>query len=317
MAAVASVSTSAMVLPASDDIRAEFDKVLQEVPSKHFLPAANMRKLLDKYSPAELQLIYQDFCELREKTFAGATKKLDYVVTAGGPGAGKSTVLERLIADGECPDASLDKSIVRAYIDPDRSCLLRMTRTYKADIASGAKTPQAAYEHWREASNFLSNFYLAVALKEGYAIAHGSTMATPYAKNALGAIRNMYNYRVTVVHVTCAEDVRKVSEELRRKGGVVQCTDQDFKDKQAMFFTLLSDYLNCSDDLLFCYRGSYDQSAWAAKVEKGSLIVYDAAAFAQVQKIHDAAQGEGFWKRTLALEPSKFAKGEEKKRAEE
>src|SRR3972149_4706955 len=123
--AMASVVPTPNILPVSKDICVEFEKILSEVPANHFFPAANMRKLLDKYNPAELELIYKDFCELREETFGRATKKLDYVVTAGGPGAGKSTVLEYLIESGGCPDESFEKGIVRAYIDPDRSCLLR------------------------------------------------------------------------------------------------------------------------------------------------------------------------------------------------
>lgn len=306
-------ASSPIILTVSDEVRVKFDKILSEVPKGHFFPADNMRKLLDKYSPAELQLIYKDFCEIREQTFHQATKQLDYVVTAGSPGAGKSTVLERLIEGGECPDESLDKRIIRAYIDPDRSCLLRMKRTYKADIALAARTPQKAYEHWRDASNFLSNVYLAIALKEGYAIAHGSTMATPYAKNALNAIKNLYGYRTTVVHMTCDEDVRKISEEQRRKSGVVQCTDKDFVEKQAMFLTLLADYLKFSDNVLFCYRGSFDKSTWAAKVEKGSLVIYDEPAFVKIQETHDAIQGSGFWKKTFPFELLKITKNEEQK----
>jgi hypothetical protein len=222
-------------------------------------------------------------------------------VTAGGPAAGKSTVLEHLIAGEKCPDEGLDQKIVRAYIDPDRSCMQKMKHTYLADLAAGTRTPQSAYEHWRDASNFLANVYLAIAMKEGYAIAHGSTMATPFAKKALEAIKHLYGYQTTVIHVTCDESVRKESEAIRRKGGVVQCTDTDFVEKEAMFFTLLADYVNFSDKVLFCYRGRLDQSTWGAKVEKGILSMFDEAAFAKIQEAHDAVRGEGFWKRSFPV----------------
>jgi len=279
------------------DIRIDFDEMLKDVPANHFFPAANMRKLLDKYSSAELELIFKDFCNIGNQTFDLATQQLDYIVTAGGPSAGKSAVLENLINGGECPDKSLDTSIVRAYIDPDRSCLLKMKNTYQADISSGARTPQEAYTHWREASNFLSNYYLARGLDKGYAIAHGSTMATPYAKNALLAIKNLYGYKTTVVHMTCDEDVRNKSEQLRRKNGVIQCTDKDFKEKQEMFLTLLADYVNCSDKVIFVYRACLDKCVWAAKVENGKLEIYDKAAFEKIQQAHDAA----LWEKTFPV----------------
>lgn len=299
MAAIHSIPISRVPF-ALHDIRDEFETVLKEVPENHFVPVSNLRKLLDKYSTVELELIYQDLCEIRKETFGQATKQLDYIVTAGAPASGKSTILESLISRGECPDQSLNhQAIVRAYIDPDRSCLLKMKNTYKADIASNARSPQQAYEHWRDASNFLANFYLAVALKEGYAIAHGSTMATPYAKNALSAIKNLYGYKTTVVHVSCDEEIRKLSEQLRRKSGVVQCTDKDFIDKQAMFFTLLGDYVKVADRVLFCYRGSISDFTWAAKVEKTHLEIYREDTFEKIQQMHDAVQGDGFWKQAF------------------
>lgn len=290
----------------SQKIYSSFETILREVPSNHFYSITNMRKLLDKYSIAELDLIYQDFCELRVQTFEGVTQKRDYVVTAGGPSVGKSTILEDLMDTGRWPDPKMDCSIHRAYIDPDRSCLQRMNRTYLADISSGKRSPQEAYEHWREASNFLSNVYLAIALKEGYAIAHGSTMATPYAKNALNAIKNIYGYDTTIVHVTCPEEIRKASECERRSHGVVQCTPRDFEEKQKLFFSLLSDYVQSAHRVLFCYRGEMTRSTWAGKVENGQWDIYDPSAFASIQQIHDMAQGSGFWKKSTMPPESKL-----------
>ncbi len=299
MSAVTLASPTSAAFPVVDPIYSQFEQILSEVPSTHFFAVANMRKLLDKYTPDELRLIYRDFCELREKTFADVSKAKDYVVTAGGPSAGKSTVLENIVAGEDIPADTLDPHLKRAYIDPDRSCLLHMKHTYLADRTSGKRNAQEAYEHWREASNFLSNVYLAVALKEGYAIAHGSTMATPYAKNALSAIQNGYGYRTTVVHMTCAEDIRRLSEERRRAGGIVQVTDKDFIDKQALFLTLLPDYLKFANQVLFCYRSTYETSTWAAKVESQQVTIYNDEALQKIQKVHDQVQGEGFWQRNF------------------
>ena len=302
MSATPKVSSSSVfnVTSLSRDIRADFERILKEVPPYHFYPVDKIRELIADYSPEDLVKIYQDYCDLKQQTFEGVTKDRDYLVTAGGPASGKSTIEEYLIAGGECPDKSLsNKLIKRAYIDPDRSCLLRMKNTYLADTLSGARTPQQAYEHWRKASNFLSNVFLAIALKEGYAIAHGSTMATPPSMKALQAIKDLYQYNRTVVHVTCDEQIRKESEVFRRKGGIVQCSDKDFPEKQAMFFTLLPEYVKCSDKVIYCYRGSFDRFDWAATAEKGRLKIYDQTAFDKIQGIHDFSQGSGFSKQAF------------------
>jgi hypothetical protein len=257
-----------------------------------------MRKLLEKYSNEELVLIYQDLIEIHEQTFVHATKQLDYVVTAGGPSSGKSTVLENVLeSKSSLPDV-LNMNIQRAYIDPDKSCLLRMERTYKKDIFISKRDPQKAYEYWREASNFLANYYLAIALKEGYAIAHGSTMATPFAKNALMAIRNLYGYKTTIIHLTCEEEVRNKSEKKRQESGVVQSTEKDFYEKQKMFFTLLGDYISAANRVLFAYRHDMESTLWAAKIEQNQLLIYDSPALNAIQTLHDSAVGEGFWRKT-------------------
>ncbi len=281
-------------------IHSKFDILLEKVPGHHFFPAANMRKLLEKYSNEELSLIYHDLIAIHEQIFSHATKALDYLVTAGGPAEGKSTLLENIVdGKGEIPEEP-QSNIQRVYIDPDRTCLLQMEQTYKKDISTGNRDPEKAYEHWREASNFLANYYLAIALKEGYAIAHGSTMATPHAKNALTAIRDLYGYKTTIIHLTCEEEVRIQSAKKRQEEGVVQCTEIDFHEKQAKFFTLLGDYINSANKVLFCYRHAMDATTWAAKIEDQQLFIFDEPSLLAIQKLHDAAVEEGFWAKTTA-----------------
>lgn len=280
-------------LPLAHALPPKFDELLKEVPSSHFYSIVNMQKLLDKYTEEELECIYKDFVEIRQQTFIGVTKQRDYLVTAGAPTSGKSTILEGIMEGKNCLELG-DRQITRAYIDPDRSCLFKMEHTYRHDLATGRRDPQKAYEHWREASNFLSNVYLAIALKEGYAIAHGSTMATPFAKNALKAIQNLYGYKIAMIHVTCDEEIRKESERQRRARGVVQCTDADFYDKQRLFFTLLEDYIASAPTIFFCYRSDMSTISWAAKIDQGRLFTYDAASFHKIWEAHDAANGVGF-----------------------
>jgi hypothetical protein len=124
-------------------------------------------------------------------------------------------------------------------------------------------------------------------------------MATPYAKNALTAIRDLYGYRTTILHLTCSDEIRRASDALRRKNGVVQCTEKDFVEKQALFLTLLSDYIQYSDNVLFSLRKNLEETIWTAKLEKGVLTIYDLEALQKVEEVHDAAQGQGFWEKVF------------------
>ncbi len=210
----------------------------QYFPETFFLPRSSTRALLNRYNEQELALIYADLQERQEALFTGAAKTNEYLATAGAPCSGKSTLLERIIATA---------SQKYVYVDPDRATLLKMTNTYKKDIENKTRTIEEAYTHWRDASNFIANLFLAKALKEGYAIAHGTTMTSPAIDKLFNALKTNYNRTIHLVHVTCDETVRKASEEQRRAGGVVQCSWEDFATKMTMFCDRLPVYLLADD----------------------------------------------------------------------
>lgn len=174
------------------DYRWRFDEILDQLPAKHFLSKEHLRNLLSRYSGEELRRIYHDFFDIKEKTLSNPVYEKNYLVTAGGPGSGKTTLLEELVSQRE---------VKPAYIDPDRTCLLNMKTTYVRDLQLRVRNEQEAYEHWRDASNFIANTLLAVALKEGVSIAHGSTMTSPAAAKVLDHIRSEYGYRVEMIEV--------------------------------------------------------------------------------------------------------------------
>ncbi len=284
-----SSTTASFPIDTREQAMEPFNQILQEVPAGHFYSVDNMRAFLKEYNARDLQRIYVDFCALRESTFKNADKEKDYIVTAGGPAVGKSTVLEQFL-EGKRPEVS-EASLSRAYIDPDRSCLQKMEKTYLLDLEQG-KTSEEAYTKWRGASNFLSNVFLALALKEGYAIAHGSTMASPYAKYSLQAIMNNYGYKVTILHVTAPDEVRKASEAKRQENGVVQVTPIDFEEKQKIFLKLYEDYLNNAHQVFLYYRGEMGDAVCAASVKDVCIETFNKNAFQAIQNIHDRAKGE-------------------------
>jgi hypothetical protein len=258
-----------------------FDPLLNAAFSPdHFLSKQANKKLLDRYSPQELALIHADLLEREEALFAGATKGVRrYVATAGGPGAGKSTVLEKYM------DQSGERCV---YADPDRAALLHMQNTYKADLKNKARSAEEAYTHWRDASNFIANYILAKALREGYPVAHGTTMTAPVAilEKIFTTLKTVYGYSIELLHVSCNEFVRKESELLRRAGGVVQCSWEDFANKNTAFFARLPHYL-AADQVTFFYRSKLEAVDVAATVRNGVLDIICQQGFAAIRQLHE------------------------------
>ncbi|MBN2479092.1 MAG: zeta toxin family protein [Parachlamydiales bacterium] len=272
-----------------DMIMQIFDQeALSLVPDDHFLPKTEIRKKLENYSVEDLKKIFLDFQILKESTFKNAEKNKIFLVTAGAPNSGKSTILENEIRSSDTK---------YAYVDPDRSCLFNMENTYKQDIFSKSRTPQEAYEHWRDASNFLSNVFLAYGLDKGYAIANGTTMTALASEKVLQSISGKYNYKVKMVHINCRDDLRIESEKLRRESGVFQCSDEDLIEKGKMFFDRLPVYLANCPDITFYLRSTYDISIKAAEKNEGQLTIFDASAFKAIKTLHDEAKEPGYFDR--------------------
>ena len=85
---------------------------------------------------ADITEIYDSFGKLPDRPVA--------VITAGAPGAGKTTLMESLLQEG-C-----------AYVDPDAVCLKSMTRTYQQELREKGEDDKDVrreiYNKWRPAS---------------------------------------------------------------------------------------------------------------------------------------------------------------------
>ena len=275
-----------------DCVVALFDPLLDAAFAKdHFLPKEVNRKLLGVYGIDDLIRIHKDLLQLQESLFAGADKGVrQYVATAGSPGSGKSTVLEAFMAQSQTHFV---------YADPDRATLLHMENTYKRDRALGLRTPEEAYNYWRDASNFLANYFLAKALQEGYAVTHGTTMTAPamVIERIFTTLKNVYGYSVHLLDINCDNLVREQSEQQRRAHGVVQCTCEDFYNKGKAFCQRFPSYLG-ADRIDFYYRDRIDHASCVATREGTNLIAHDKVGFIAIQKLHDDSAPGAF---TLSL----------------
>jgi len=247
----------------------------------HFLPASANKALLKSYPPEDLQLLHADLLERQEALFAGASKAPVYVATAGGPAMGKSTILEQFMATSK---------LRFVYADPDRASLFYMKNTYLADLKSNKRDLQGAYTYWRDASNFIANYILAKALREGYAVAHGTTMTAPGAiiDKIFTCLRQVYGRSVHLLHVSCEPTLAKATEEKRRASGVVQCSWEDLENKGKAFFNRLPHYVK-ADRIDFYWRDSIDRTISAASFyQQGArLVVLDKQAWHAIGALHE------------------------------
>lgn len=266
--------------------RDKFDDLMTLIAPNHFLNAGLILQGLDSYSDNDLMLIYEDLVTMRDQIFEQASRAPTYLATAGAPGCGKTTLLERLIGDS--------KKLRFAYIDPD-AFLNQMERTYRADIAKNRRTPAQAYTHWRDASNFMANFLLALALKEGFAIAHGTTMTSPHIKKMLQSIQSTYDYQIELLHLTVEEPIRVASKLKRESSGDFRCTQVDFENKLAMFHHRLPDYLLTAQKIDFYFRSEMDKNRLVATFRDGELSVFRMSIWNRMEKMHNEATQSRQW----------------------
>jgi predicted ABC-type ATPase len=290
--AMSALSSVAAISPATQNIEkeqvmAKFDALLEKVQSDHYFPKTAIRGLLNKYSTDDLEKIYNDFLLLHAKAFKGAEKTRSYMVTAGPPAAGKSTLLEQIIRFN--PETGKNTTGF-VYIDPDRAAMQQMP-SYLQDRAlhrdgKGGRDAKAAYDHWREASNFIAQTLLAEALVDGYKIAHGNTMSVDQSITNLQAIQTKYGYKTHLIHCTTTDDIRLAREKIRQGDGMYQVTAEDFASKSVKFFSLLPKYVQVSS-ADFYYSKDVTSTELAAVKDLGQeAIMVNQLLFNEVLRLH-------------------------------
>lgn len=282
------------------DLQRIFEKIVNINHPDHYYKKSDLLKLLDSYSEADLILIRQDYLQIQRNCFSQVPKKEKvYIATAGGPASGKSTLLEREIGYDEKTGKN---SKGFAYIDPDRTCMQKMQCTYLRDRKNGLKA-EDAYTKWRDASNFISNCLLAEALSKGYPIAHGTTLATPAALPAENMIRSLYGYKTTIFHLTASDSIRRALEHTRREKGMVQCTYEDFVQKQLFFIKHLPEYAKLPEVKFHLMKKTGTEVLKTIPVAEKigpKITVIDKAALKELVQVIDTLPGiEGYTEHAL------------------
>ena len=167
------------------------------------------------YSQTELQLLDADTSFIRELVFRGkkppSQRKPIYLVTAGAPGARKSTILEKYLH-------TQPEYQGMVYVDPDQRGIRFMSGTYCAQSLNNYKISQfsnyreaqkSAYDYWRAGSNYIANTLLNEAIAGKYDIAHGSTLTGPFSGALLKSI-HAAGYRIIMILCGAEDTVRSL-----------------------------------------------------------------------------------------------------------
>ncbi len=248
------------------------------------IPVNIIEPLKKTYSEEEKSLINEEMKTIDEKAFSKAQKKKIYLATAGGPGACKSTILEKRLGE--------ENDLGYAYLDPDRVALLSMDRTFAKDREND---PKAAYKKWRDASNFITNTLLNKAFGGGYNIAHGTTSTGATMGNFYKKLK-AEGYKIHLIMCSSPEDARlaaiKYRDEVQK---FVQSTQEDIINKGKMYYDRFPVYAEYADDIEFFWTGYFKEGSIKAATwtrEKG-LFILNQEAFSKIEKDYNEHKKEG------------------------
>ncbi|HEX2578957.1 MAG TPA: zeta toxin family protein [Rhabdochlamydiaceae bacterium] len=244
-----------------------------------FFSPQQIEKHLVSYNEQEKEEIANDLavvrsvCRVKE---APSKKQPFYLATAGGPGARKSTILERFIQRNPEFQSGV-------YLDPDHRGLKFMSHTYynlSLNALMAASNPdylevrKAAYEKWREASNYITLVLLEEALQKKSDIIHGTTLTGDYVTEFLKKLKAAGSH-ITLVLCYCEDQIRKEAIEYRNnEQRFYQSTPEEEMSKGKAFVEKLSVYFEYADTLhLYWSDDLLAEERNAVIFDKGKMII--------------------------------------------
>lgn len=248
----------------------------------------------ENYSFEESENLNKDINDLYQRIVSqNPAKENIAIMTAGAPGAGKTTQLRKDL------ESNLLQGKQYAYICPDDVCLKNQTRTYRVELQKSDDSivvRQEAYNKWRPGSNAATHLILGNLIREKYAFYFGTTSSGPSTGKFFEFLKEQ-GYHIRLIYVSATDEVRWGSV-LERDKTFVQTTEQDIGEKGLLLTQRISDtFLKYADEIDFYYRDGVNENAilsakWLRAEDKeflGTLQIIARDRYEKIKAIHDDA----------------------------
>lgn len=268
-----------------------------------FFTPEMISKHLETYTGDEMQLLKKDLAVVRSVCLDDThnTNNRFYLATAGGPGARKTTILEKFLAD----HPEYQEGV---YLDPDPRTLRFMVHTYYAQSLNPLTISQTqdydqviknAYNRWRAGSNYivLSLFEEAVAL--GRSVVYGTTSTGSHIPSFFEKLKEN-GYQIVLLLCSCPDKLRQEAVEYRNQEiRFYQSSPEDAVAKGKFFPQRMGAYFAHADLMYFYWSDDlFSPEKLAAVWHNGKLEVHDNDAMQrfvekyEVDRLALAAEGQ-------------------------
>lgn len=256
----------------------------------------------ENYTPEQQARLHADITRLYEQVIPKQPSQYnppEAILTAGGPGVGKTMLMR-----------SLAQSTAYPYICPDDVCLREgMPDSYLADIIASNRSATSRlelYNRWRPGSNAATHLILANLIRKKHPFYFGTTSSGPFTWKLLELLQQQ-GYQITLLHVSSPTDICFKSLQ-KRDQTFIQTTEEDVRNKALLVPQRVHDtYFKYASKIEFYYRDEVDSDARLAATwirtapEYGSLAIQNQADYRKIQEIHDAVatqlqRPELYWK---------------------
>jgi predicted ABC-type ATPase len=273
---------------------------------KPLVDPAFLAAMRGRYAPAERNWLDMDKRYIVESLFHGKQPVAHgepkiYLATAGGPGAGKTTILEQYLAAAK--EASYRSMVVS---DPDQPILRMMgnlnvrhmqSLARVADAGSTGAANKAAYDFCRDGSNYIAYAVLNKAVAGGYNIAHGTTSTGDKVPDNVSLLKAQ-GYQVHYLLVAAPDKVRTQNVQHRVTAQAnYQSTPEDVKDKGGRFWEMLPFYFKQADKVDLYFSAKPLQQNHVATVVGNAVTVHDAKGLSgfvrEYEKVREASAANG------------------------
>lgn len=258
-----------------------------------FFTPQMIAKHLETYTDKEVQLLEKDLSVVRSICLDDThnTDTPFYLATAGGPGARKTTILEKFVST----HPEYQEGV---YLDPDSRTLKFMVHTYYAQSLNPLVISQTkdydqviknAYDKWRYGSNYIVLTLFEEAIAAGRSVIYGTTSTGAHIPHFFAKLKEN-GYQIVLLLCSCPDSLRHDAVEYRNQ--VVrfyQSSPEDAVAKGKFFPQRMEAYFAYADLMYFYWSDDLlSPEKLAAVWRNGKLEVHDAQAMQSFAEKYEA-----------------------------